>query len=511
MQFLLLLSIILNIINISIGWHTFLRGRSRYGNLGEPILSSTLHDLPEEQWFTQYLDHFNPSDARVWKQRYFVNTNFYKPNGPIFLLIGAEGIASAKWMIEGQWIEYAKEFGAMCFYVEHRFYGKSHPTSDLGTKNLKFLTSQQALADLAYFIENVNIQHKFSNNTKWIVFGGSYGGSLAAWMRLKYPHLVHGAVSSSGPLLAQIDFQQYFVVVANALKDYSQKCVDTLIETNKELNILLHHTAGQQLIKKKFKLCEQIDGHTKKLDITNLYETLAENFAGIVQYNKDNRKHSDTANFTIETVCDILIDEKKGIPIDRLAYISNIILYSTKEKCLDYSYSNMIRQLHDISWASEQAEGGRQWMYQTCTEFGFFQTSTAEQNLFGNIPVNFSIQQCVDIFGPRYDRDLLETAVTRTNILYGALDLQVTNVVFVHGSVDPWHVLGITASSNPQAPAIYIQGTAHCADMYPSSENDMPQLKEARAQIKDLIQQWLKNSSCNIHTPSCDRYTSHVQ
>lgn len=58
-----------------------------------------------------------------------MNSNLYKPNGPIFLMIGAEGIANAKWMVEGQWIEYAKEFGAMCFYLEHRFYGKSHPTA----------------------------------------------------------------------------------------------------------------------------------------------------------------------------------------------------------------------------------------------------------------------------------------------------------------------------------------------------------------------------------------------
>lgn len=79
---------------------------------------------------------------------------------------------------------------------------------NLSVKNLVYLSSEQALVDVAYFIEQMMELYKIPPHSKWITFGGSYSGSLAAWMRAKYPHLVHGAMSASGPLLAQIDFQR---------------------------------------------------------------------------------------------------------------------------------------------------------------------------------------------------------------------------------------------------------------------------------------------------------------
>jgi hypothetical protein len=43
------------------------------------------------------------------------------------------------------------------------------------TENLKYLSTRQALADTAYFIDQMNKIHNFSN-PRWIVFGGSYAG-----------------------------------------------------------------------------------------------------------------------------------------------------------------------------------------------------------------------------------------------------------------------------------------------------------------------------------------------
>ena len=58
-------------------------------------------------------------------------------------------------------------------------------------ESLQFLNSEQALADLAAFIKAMIPQFKLSGS-KWICFGGSYPGSLSAWFRLKFPHLVAG-------------------------------------------------------------------------------------------------------------------------------------------------------------------------------------------------------------------------------------------------------------------------------------------------------------------------------
>ncbi|KAK5642960.1 hypothetical protein RI129_009127 [Pyrocoelia pectoralis] len=499
MKLITLIFIQILLLNIH-GWKIFHRGRENGGNIGAPYDPNYKSNTKfvQEEWFVQRLDHFNPTDLRVWKQRYFTNDQFYKrsSNGPVFLMIGGEGNASPSWMTRGTWIDYAIRFKALCFQLEHRYYGQSHPTEDLSTKNLQYLTSQQALADLAAFIMSKNEQYGFSSNVKWIVFGGSYPGSLAAWMRLKYPHLVHGAMSASGPLLAQVDFQDYYRIVEESLKTSSDQCLAMVKEGTVQVNIFLNHTVGYKALDTMFNLCDPIEKSINNPnDISNFHLTLAENIAGVVQYNNDNRigGNQKVKNITIASICDIMTDDDVGAPIDKLAAVNSLILNAYNQTCLDYRYDKMIKELSNNTWSAEVSEGGRQWMYQTCTEFGFFQSSSYQPQVFGkNFPVNFYIQQCVDVFGTKYNSKFIDNNVQHTNTFYGALDIDVSNVVFVHGSIDPWHALGITKTREQRAPAIYIEGTAHCANMYPKSDKDLPQLKAAREEIAEHIDTWIR-------------------
>lgn len=69
----------------------------------------------------------------------------------------------------------------------------------LKLENMVHLNSEQALADLAYFIEQMKSKHeyKITDRTPFITVGGSYPGALSAWFRYKYPHLTIGAIASS--------------------------------------------------------------------------------------------------------------------------------------------------------------------------------------------------------------------------------------------------------------------------------------------------------------------------
>ncbi|XP_033099786.1 putative serine protease K12H4.7 [Anneissia japonica] len=493
---LLVLSIVLSFVIVvsEAAYPKYLLGRPRGGMLPPPV-TNKYHVLPPDQWIEQKLDHFDPTNTKTWKQRYFVNDTFFKEGGPVFLMIGGEGTADPIWMVTGTWIEFAKTYNALCVMLEHRFYGKSHPTSDLSVENLKFLSSEQGLADLAYFRQYIASKMKVTDN-KWVSFGGSYPGSLSVWFRLKYPHLVDGAVATSAPVEATLDFTGYLDVVRDSLatSKYGSKCNDNIQSATNMIESLLDHPLGWRTLTDTFKLCNPLNG-TNKNDIANMFESLVGNFMNVVQYNKDNRKFEGAVGteITIDTICDIMCNESGGDVLERYAQFNKLIMSTYKEKCLDISYDSMLAEYRKVSWDSAAAEGGRQWVYQTCSEFAFFQTTDSKDQPFGQyIPLSFFIQLCQDVYGERFNKSTIEQNIKRTNTNYGGYGVDVSKVVFPNGSIDPWHALGITKDIGDDATAIFINGTAHCANMYPATSDDPPQLVQARKAIQASVQQWIQ-------------------
>ena len=138
----------------------------------------------------------------------------------------------------------------------------------------------------------------------------------------------------------------------------------------------------------------------------------------------------------------------------------------------------------------------RPWLWQTCTEFGWYQTTNQAQQLYGSsLPLEFFEQWCEDAFGKDI-RELLARSIEQTNVEYGGFSPAASNVVWVHGSVDPWHAMGVLDSVSEAAPAIYITGTSHCADMYPEDQDqpDPQELLDAKKQIGELVAMWVQQA-----------------
>lgn len=119
--------------------------------------------------------------------------------------------------------EIAPKFRALVIFAEHRYYGKSLPFGNQSfsvisfclfylrhllffqvikslipsnlyqdPKHLGYLTSQQALADYVDLLTYIQTNSSRSYTSPVIAFGGSYGGMLSAYMRMKYPHIIAG-------------------------------------------------------------------------------------------------------------------------------------------------------------------------------------------------------------------------------------------------------------------------------------------------------------------------------
>ena len=96
--------------------------------------------------------------------------------------------------------ENAEEFGAYLLFAEHRYYGESLPFGNSqDPSDMQYLSTEQALADFSYLIRDFKERMGATNNAV-IAFGGSYGGMLASWWRLKYPWAVDGAIAASAPI-----------------------------------------------------------------------------------------------------------------------------------------------------------------------------------------------------------------------------------------------------------------------------------------------------------------------
>ncbi|KAJ1957131.1 hypothetical protein GGI12_005110 [Dipsacomyces acuminosporus] len=386
-------------------------------------------------YFDQKIDHFRLKRG-TFKQRFYLNGDNYVPGGPVYLLNSGEGAASPYWVSAGETYNLANATKGLLIMMEHRYYGESYPVSDLSGPNMKYLTLENSLEDMAYFIRNAagfirsTIGVTLCPQSKWVVAGGSYPANLAVWMRLKYPDLVHAAYASSAPILIKEDFYQYDQVVGRALP-----CADSIARAVKQLDAILDR--NDPILIKQWKMAFGLD----VLNNDDFAGALTDQLSGTVQYYVPPAPGSSKPD-KIATLCSWF---------DRTQYSS---LRNFADMTVKYIHDNNIEPAtyyDTMAGANDTSlhQDGRAWFYQTCTQFGYWQSaprSPLRRLRSKYVTAKYISMPCEAYFGKGITGDIDEDAF---NSKYGGLHPSVTRVVFVNGLHDPWSSLSIVTSTNP--------------------------------------------------------------
>ena len=64
------------------------------------------------------------------------------------------------------------------------------------------------------------------------------------------------------------------------------------------------------------------------------------------------------------------------------------------------------------NWGEDVSFVWRPWLWQTCTEFGWYQTTNQAEQLYGSsLPLEFFEQWCRDAFGEEFTHDMLQRSL----------------------------------------------------------------------------------------------------
>ncbi|CAA0839214.1 Serine carboxypeptidase S28 family protein [Striga hermonthica] len=408
-------------------------GTSAPSHLRLPTSGNNNYLTTEEHWLDQSLDHFSPYDHRQFKQRYYEYLDHFRaPDGPIFLKICGESTCNG--IVNDYVGVLAKKFGAAVVSPEHRYYGKSSPFQSLTTKNLRYLSSKQALFDLAVFRqhyqESLNTKLNRSNiDNPWFIFGVSYAGALSAWFRLKFPHLTCGSLASSAVVLAVYDFTEFDKQIGESA---GPECKAVL----QEITQLVEQKLGsnEKTLKNLFSAAEL------KNDGDFLY-FLADAAVIAFQYGNPDK------------LCIPLVEAKKAGNDLVEAYATYVKEYYIKSFGVSVDTYNQ-EHLKNTTLASGTSD--RLWWFQVCTEVAYFQVAPSNDSVRSSkVDTSYHLDLCKNVFGEGIYPD-----VTATNIYYGGTKIAGSKIIFTNGSQDPWRRASKQTSA-PEMPS-YIMTCHNC-------------------------------------------------
>jgi len=255
-------------------------------------------------------------------------------------------------------------------------------------------------------------------------------------------------------------------------------------------------------VEKRFRICpnQSLDDWTDQLL-----------FAGdgvILLPVQDNDPSCSSKYCNIRSICDELLSIEDADDFERLVQLSNSQYFynveqrasyrrrgmstsyygvdSTKRRTIDYS-NRSCREVSFNDWVRplmDPTNPDRVWLYQTCAEWGFYQTCNEGSDCpfpHGLHRVQFDLMLCERLFNITSDQ--VYQNVNWALTLYGGRRIQSSRIMFVNGEVDPWSGLSVLDPANTHMVALSVPNTAHHFWTHPVQDTDTVYVREAREVI----------------------------
>ncbi|KIJ24620.1 hypothetical protein M422DRAFT_77168 [Sphaerobolus stellatus SS14] len=400
--------------------------------------------------FTQPLDHFDKTNKFTFSQRFWVNAQFYQPGGPVILLDGGEtsGTDRLPYISTGVAAKIANATGGLALVLEHRYYGNSIPVANFSTDSLRWLTNEQAMADSANFMANVNLSAVTgipgdftAPKTPYIYYGGSYAGARSAHMKVTYPNLVYGAIASSGVTHAAVNLWEYYDVIRNA----TPQCSPVFSKAIETVNIALSNKDLNGPVKDMFGLTGLTDA-----DFASVLADVP--LGGWQNSNWDPSVGSDSWTPFCE-----MIAKPPAAPAPQTRVLGNMTVDFGFLNLVNYIQQNFVSRClrtnqtiadcfstaNDTSLQEDDlSQTWRPWQFQVCTAWGFFMVSPPPAGVPPMVATPITIDYLSEICKQAYPPGEHFKVPPLPNVedvnRLGGFFIAADRLAIVDGELDPW-------------------------------------------------------------------------
>jgi len=402
----------------------------------------------------------------------------------IFLYTGGQGPIDEFYNKSGYVVELAKYYGAVAVFAEHRFYGKSLPfgSESFNESHLPYLTVDQVVADYMNLVYFLKYSYGMSD-AKVITFGNFYAGSLASYMRFKYPEHISGTLASGAPVKMADDFQKrtlFWSAVTNIFKNVSDVGPDVVesVRTGWDyLNELQQYgPQGYASISRMMHTCQPVDSD----NFEDLQKIVRTPFAQLSLSNYPFPYNGYQAN-VVAQAANIINDAKDEV--DGLYKIALFYYKLDDGDCID---------LEEIPSECADQTGcmpglrGLAWDFQLCWEVLSEVGSNIGYSMFPNL--EWTKEDLEAYCGDKFELPVNQRYQWFKINYWGSQVSSASNIIWTNGVLDPWYGTGIALNTTPYLTALgAMEGASQGLDLMTPVDGDG--MAQYRNMEKELIGQ----------------------